>query len=254
MRIIHQIKAVLVSLGLLLFVLFPTCLLALPFGVYRRLKIVCPAWKIFAEGVLKYGCVAKIAVKEDHRSVHFQITPAYGLYIANHQSYIDIPLLMTVFQVPPIMKKQVLYIPIFGWLAWISGALPVSRGSASSRKRVFIDARKRILEKKVGIQYYPEGTRSKDSLPRPYEDIKRPLMVFAFKEKIPVIPVSIYGTRGVLSSKEFINPGRHIGVIVHKEMRPEDYASANEFCHEAWRRVRQGHDELKARIAPLNGN
>lgn len=43
------------------------------------------------------------------------------LYIANHQSYIDIPLIITKFQVPPIMKKEVLYIPIIGLVGWAMG-------------------------------------------------------------------------------------------------------------------------------------
>lgn len=155
---------------------------------------------------------------------------------------------------PPIMKKEVLYIPIFGWLGWVSGALPVSRSKVNSRKKVFDLAKHRVLNDHIGLQVYPEGTRSKNALPKPYDSLKRTLLVFAFNEKIPVIPTSIYGTRGVLSPMGAIQPGRHLGIIVHKEILPQDYKNSDEFCRAIWAKVTQGHDEMKTRLGPLNGN
>lgn len=254
MGLLIQIKAVFLGLFLLLFVLMPACLVAFPFPLERRLKIVHPAWDLFCRWLLRYACHAKVDIQEDYRSEPFRGIPPYGLYVANHQSYIDIPLLITMYQAPPIMKKEVLYIPIFGWLGWISGALPVSRSKVSSRKKVFDLAKNRILKHRIGLQVYPEGTRSKDSRPKSYDQIKRTLLVFAFNEKIPVIPTSIYGTRGLLSPKGFINPGRHLGIIVHKEILPQDYNNSDEFCRAIWSKVTEGHDEIKARLGPLNGN
>lgn len=236
------------------FVLFPVVFLSVPFPLRRRLKIICPVWQFCSRLLLRYGCSAHVDIEEDFRSQEFRKTPPYGLYISNHQSYIDIPLTFSIFQIPPIMKKEILFIPIFGWLAWISGALPVSRSSNNSRKKVFTQVRKRFREKKLGVQLYPEGTRSKDATPRQFQDIKRTLLVFAYNEKIPVIPASLYGTRGVLTKHGFIKPNRHIGIIVHKEIFPEDFQSADEFAKACWDKVCSGHDEIKRQLAPLNQN
>lgn len=238
----------------MVFVLFPTCFIAIPFSLRRRLLIICPVWQFCSRLLLRYGCQVKLDISEDNRSPEYQVLPAHGLYIANHQSYIDIPLIFTKYQVPPIMKKEVLYIPIFGWLAFVSGAMPVSRSSNNSRKKVFSDARKRIIDLKIGVQVYPEGTRSKNALPREFNDVKSTLIVFAFKEKIPVIPTSIYGTRGVLTKHGFIKPNRHVGIIVHKEIYPGNYETADEFSKACWGKVREGHDKIKAQLAPLNEN
>lgn len=213
-----------------------------------------PVWAFFGRSVVKLACHAKIAILEDHRGPQFRGTPCYGLYVANHQSYVDIPMMVTLFQAPPIMKKEVLNIPIFGWMAWISGALPVSRGKTSSRRKVFEKAKKRIMKERIGLQVYPEGTRSKDALPKPYSEIKRTLLVFAFNEKIPVVPVSIYGTRGVLSPKGLINPGRSVGMIVHQEIYPDSFATPEAFAEACWNKVREGHDRMKAQLGPLNEN
>lgn len=254
MRILIQIKAIFVGIFMLIFVLAPACLIAFPFKLERRLKIVCPVWRIFSLVLLKYACHTKIDVLEDHRSPEFRGVPSNGLYIANHQSFVDIPLITLAYQVPPIMKKEVLHIPIFGWMAWISGALPVSRGSSASRRKVFERAKHRILKEKIGLGVYPEGTRSKTSLPKPFHEIKKTLLVFAYNEKIPVIPTSVYGTRGVLTPKGMINPGRHLGLIVHKEIFPQEFSSAEAFAEACWNKVIQGHDEMRAKLHPLNEN
>lgn len=214
------------------------------------MKITYPMWGFMFRVILQHGLSAKIAIAEDNRSRELKTTPPYGLYIVNHQSYMDIPLLATMYQAPPIMKKEVLYIPIIGLLGWISGALPVSRTSADSRKKVFSVVRRRMKIEKCGIQVYPEGTRSKDSAPKDFSFIKKTLIVFAYNENIPVIPTSIYGTRGIISKNKLVHPGQQVGIIVHKELEPKDYASSDEFAKACWDKVREGYDQMKKTIGP----
>lgn len=252
MVLLIQIKAVFLSLLVLIFGLFPACFVALPFPLRRRLKIVHPAWDLGSRALLRFACHAHVDIREDFRSEEIRGIPPFGLYVCNHQSYIDIPLMFTIYQAPPIMKKEILFIPIFGWLAWISGGLPVSRSKVNSRKKVLDQAKDRIMNKRIGLQVYPEGTRSKDAHPKHYDNIKRTLLVFAFNEKIPVIPTSIYGTRGVLTRQGFIKTGRHIGIIVHKELLPQDYKNSDEFCRAVWGKVTEGYDQMKTRLGPLN--
>lgn len=254
MQILIQIKAIFLACFLLFFVLVPTCIIALPFKIGRRLKIVSPAWALFGNWMVRYACGAKIRIAEDHRSDACKGVPCFGLYVANHQSFVDIPLMCTMHQAPPIMKKEVLHIPIFGWMAWISGALPVSRSSIASRRKVFDKAKKRILKEKVGLQVYPEGTRSKDSFPKPFKEIKKTLLVFAFNEGIPVVPTSIYGTRGILSPSGRITTGKNVGIILHEEIYPQSFKSSDEFAEACWEKVIQGHDRLRSQLGPQTGN
>ncbi len=252
MRLLIQIKAIFLGPILLILVLTPVCLIAFPFSLERRLKLVSPVWEWLGKALMRFVLHTKIDIREDHRAPRFKGVPCKGLYVANHQSFIDIPLMVSVYQAPPIMKKEILNIPVFGWVAWISGALPVDRSSSVSRRKIFDKARKRILRDGIGLQVYPEGTRSKDSHPKAFEDIKKTLLVWAFNEKIPVIPTSLYGTRGVLSSQGMIKPGRHVGIIVHQEILPEHFQSADEFARICWEKVIQGHDQMKMQLGPLN--
>ncbi len=253
MIIFTQIKAVLISLFLFAFVLLPTCLVALFLPLKRRLLVVCPVWKVVCEIVLKWACAAKIDISEDHRSEELKKEKVpTSVYIANHQSYMDIPLLVTKFQLPPIMKKEVLYIPIIGIVGYASGSLIVSRGKNSSRRKVLIQTKNRLLKEKIGIQYYPEGTRSKLSHPKPESEIKKTLIYMAYDNNLPVVPVSMYGTRGILSRGGMIRTNRHLGVIVYKEFLPADYPDRETFAKACWHQVMVGHEHMRVRLHPLN--
>ncbi len=225
----------------------PPTLLVIPLPVRLRLKIVGPFWRLFALYSLKYGCWAQIH-SEDHREAHLKVWPPQGLYIANHQSFLDIPLVLTQFQVPPVMKKEILHIPLLGLMAWAIGALPVSRGKRNSRKKVFILARDRLVKERLAVQYYPEGTRSKLAVPKPYEALKVTLIQLAWEEKIPVIPVSLYGTKGVVTPTGRIQLGKKIGIMTHASVDPHQYPSASIFARACWAQVVKGHDQLKASL------
>lgn len=250
MFIFIQIKAlILVILALL--IVIPACLISIPFPLTTRMKIVGPVWEFLLRILVRHAFGMKVVIEEDHRSPELKKIPANGVYIANHQSYADIPLLTSMYQVPPIMKKEIMYIPFIGLLGWICGAIPLARNSPESRKKVFAETRRRLKEVGIGVQVYPEGTRSKDALPKEFSAIKKTLIVFAYNEKIPVIPTSIYGTRGVLTPKGKIIPGKKVGILVHKEMNPADYANADEFAGACWGKVCEGHDKLKYTITQL---
>jgi 1-acyl-sn-glycerol-3-phosphate acyltransferase len=173
-----------------------------------------------------------------------------GLYVANHQSFMDIPLMLSHVLIPPIMKKELLYIPVFGVCAYSAGSMIVDRKKGQSRRKVFKLAQYRLNSYHKNLQYYPEGTRQKgNNPPRPIDKIKKPLMVFAFKNNIPVNAVSMYGTTGVLSSIGLINYGHKVGKILHEPFYPADYENEDEFCNAIWNKVSDGYFELKERLS-----
>ena len=236
------------TIPLVFFVLVtPPTLLVIPFPLGIRLRVVGPFWRLFATYTIKFGCWAKLYV-EDHRQPELRTYPPSGLYIANHQSFLDIPMTLSQFQVPPIMKREVLYIPLLGILGWAAGSLVVSRGKRDSRKKVFVKARDRLVKDKFAVQYYPEGTRSRAGIPRQYSGLKVTLLQLAWEEKVPVIPVSIYGTHDVISNFGVIHVGKQVGIISHAALLPADYEDANSFARACWDQVLKGHSQLKASL------
>lgn len=229
----------------------PISLLALPFKWQTRRNITGRFWQAFGYFAL-YIVTCSRVYKEDRREKEVQAMGSPpGLYIANHQSFIDIPMILSSVQIPPIMKKEVLFIPLLGLCGYSSGAIIVDRKDPDSRKKVFQEAMSRLTEYDQSLQYYPEGTRQKeDKGPKEYSIIKKPLMQFAYSNNIKVYPISIFGTRKVLDEKSgLVNYGTKIGSIFHEAVNPKDFDNYEDFMKTAWAKVQDGYKELEDKLS-----
>lgn len=87
--------------------------------------------------------------------------PTTGALIASkHQSFLDSILLFSVLPAPRfIMKKQLAWIPLMGWMALQAGFIPVDRGKRGAAiKKMMADVEKgRATPGQLII--YPQGTR-----------------------------------------------------------------------------------------------
>lgn len=137
------------------------------------------------------------------------------LVISNHQSYFDIPLLMSALPFPKgfISKKEI-------------GSWPVVRIWMGKLKCVFMDRdnmRKsaeaivdgiNLLKDGHSMVIFPEGTRSKGG---PSHEFKAGSFKLATKSLATVLPVTINGTYKLreINEKRRIKPGS-INLIIHK--------------------------------------
>lgn len=233
--------------GFIYLVIFfiPLCFLMGLFKLNTKLSFIGPAWGLFCRVLIKFGLRSELNIIDRRDQLERSKTVVSSLYIANHQSLMDIPLVGTTIQVPPIMKKEVLYIPFFGLIGWLGGALIVDRSKGTSRKKIFLKARDRLLNDGVGLQFYPEGTRSKEGRPKKFEDIKKAILSFAYQENIPVYPISLYGTDQVLTRKGKIHFDKSLSAIFHAKLNPKDFENSNDFERACWNKVVTGFDELK---------
>ncbi len=248
MSILLQIFGSILALLAMIFVLLPLSLLCIPFKeIPTKVKIIAPGWWIFSK-VIFIGSCTKVHLDDRRKDKKYSM-PA-GLYIINHQSIFDIPLSLMSFIIPPIMKKQVLHIPIFGLIAKACAAIPVDRKDPNSRKKVLIEALRR-LGNGISLLIYPEGSRSKSDFPKAYEDIKKPIINHCYNKNIQVVPVSIYGTR-YLIKKGKLAPFKNVAIITHEEVFPKDFNSEEEFSRHVWSKVCEGHKELYDKYHLLN--
>lgn len=104
------------------------------------------------------ACCRWMNVETEVKGTPFTAEPC--LYVANHVSYLDIPLLMSLVSVTYIAKKEVSSWPIFGQCATAAGTVYVDRKSARSRSKVAQVIPDGILKEKKSIGLFPEGTSS----------------------------------------------------------------------------------------------
>jgi 1-acyl-sn-glycerol-3-phosphate acyltransferase len=249
MNLFIQIFGSILVIANMAIIQLPVCLIFWSVrDIKTRVKLIGWSWKLFSKAVM-LGSFSRVYCEDNRKNRTYSMPN--GLYVANHQSFMDIPLTLHKFLLPPIMKKEVLRLPLFGILAGTTGAIPVDRKDPDSRKKVLLESQKRIL-KGTGVQIYPEATRSKTDFPKSYDQIKTTLIDFCFEHKVPVTACSLYGTRHVLTKSGKLKPFKHLGIILHPEFYPEDFESKEQFSKTIWECIVNGHKKMYDRFEPLN--
>jgi 1-acyl-sn-glycerol-3-phosphate acyltransferase len=129
------------------------------------------------------------------------------VFLANHQSMFDIPLVLATVpvQLRFAAKKSLFRIPVFGWAIRAGGFIPVDRSDRKQAPRTFAAAGERLAQG-TSVLLFPEGTRSLDGCIGPFE---RGGFLLAVKTGQPIVPVGIRGTIDVQRRGSFaIRPGR----------------------------------------------
>ena len=118
--------------------------------------------------------------------------------MANHQSALDIPLLMGVLPAEwrtVFWAKQSLFrIPVLGWAMRMLGHMPIDRIDRSTAGRMVSSTVERVSEQR-SVLVFPEETYSTDGVLLPFQ---RGGFVLALKTGLPVLPVAAVGTREAL--------------------------------------------------------
>ena len=82
------------------------------------------------------------------------------VYVANHQSYVDYPIMGNVFPSSAVvMARQVGDLPLLGWLFRDTGNIVVDRDVPMRAAAALDDAERAIRERDVSVWIFPEGTR-----------------------------------------------------------------------------------------------
>jgi len=137
------------------------------------------------------------------------------LLVANHSSYIDIPILMWTlpFDARYIGKAELGKIPAFGYM-FRKLHIPVNRSSKIDSYRAFKKASE-FLEQGKSVVIFPEGTIP--DTPNQLGEFKNGIFALAVKHKVPVLPVSIIGSRYAFEDPTIFRAmPKKIQVIVHE--------------------------------------
>lgn len=110
-----------------------------------------------------------------------------AIIAAKHMSILEIAVLSKI--VPNaffIIKRELLWLPIYGWAFWRMGLQPVNRARGATNMQKLTNAvAEKILDGKILI-IFPEGTRVKPGKRVP---LKRGLLFLAHQLKLPILPV-----------------------------------------------------------------
>lgn len=87
-----------------------------------------------------------------------------------------------------ILKKELVYMPFFGWAQYFYGMIPVNRkGGAAAMKHMLTEVKKRTDTGRP-VVIFPEGTRCRPGTTKGY---KSGIFFLAENLKLPVVPVAV---------------------------------------------------------------
>jgi 1-acyl-sn-glycerol-3-phosphate acyltransferase len=146
-------------------------------------------------GVVRAWARCNLALLRGVVGIHCEVRgreriPAGGLLVAcKHQSTWETFALFLVFDDPCfILKRELMFIPLFGWLAAKARMIPVNRGARSAAMRAMNAAGRRELAKGREIIIFPEGTRR----PPGAEPAYKYGVAYLYSEMdVPCLPVAL---------------------------------------------------------------
>ena len=144
------------------------------------------------------------------------------VFMVNHQSNFDIPVLvqsLTGFQLRWIAKKELLWIPLFGWAMWAAKHITVDRGGRSNALGILKKAKQQMAGG-ISVVVFPEGTRSTDGRLLPF---KRGGFLLAIKTGTPIVPVTINGSGKLFPKGDWRIRRGKIEVTVGEPIFMENY-------------------------------
>lgn len=192
------------------------------------------------------GCRVRVVGRE------FMAAPGAKIYVGNHTSYFDVLALMLGLGVAYrfVAKMEVARMPFIGTFLDRMGHLRFDRASADSRLHQ-AEQMEELLRKGDSIFVFPEGTFTKD-------DGLRPFQLGAFKAAVatgvPLLPVSLQGTRDFLRDGTFLPRPQDITITLSAPIFPRAPGEHSDLEEAAdWHEIVRLRDATRRAIAAHTG-
>jgi 1-acyl-sn-glycerol-3-phosphate acyltransferase len=135
------------------------------------------------------------------------------LFVSNHQSNFDIPLLLSAIDIPKgfIAKKELAKWPLIStWMKYIN-CIFMDRDNLRKSAESIVEGIN-LLKSGHSMVIFPEGTRSKG---KTVDEFKGGSFKLATKSKCPIIPLTINGTYKLMEDNNNKVKGADIELVIH---------------------------------------
>jgi 1-acyl-sn-glycerol-3-phosphate acyltransferase len=161
------------------------------------------------------------------------------VFVSNHQSIYDTPILFwsLPYQLRIIAKESLGNFPFLGWHLRRTGHMLVDR-RRPDRTKIFGWA-SRLTSNGLSLMVYPEGTRSRDGRVGRF---KGGSFYLALQAGLPVVPISVVGSRHVMLKGRLTTYPGNVKLVVHDPIDTGGMADAD---------AREFAERVRRIIAPI---
>ncbi len=202
LRFLFSIYSVVV-LVLLMFLVLPFVVVASFFDKIRGGNLIYRLCVFWANA---WMTLSFIFIKRIY-DAHFDDEKKY-IILANHISYLDIPMLLRVSRKPlrPLGKIETSKVPIFGFI-YKKAIVAVDRSDVQHRVRS-MKALRMVLNNGISIFVFPEGTFNETG--KPLKSFYNGAFRLAIETQTPILPVLFLDTNQRMPHTSIfsLNPGR----------------------------------------------
>lgn len=152
------------------------------------------------------------------------------IFMMNHISNLDPPILLPLIpgRTAILVKSELMKIPLLGTGMRMGNFVPVERDRKRESAMASIQQASKVIASGVHITVFPEGTRSRDGKMLSFK--KGPFFL-AEQTGAPIIPISIYGTEGMMRKGSLKVIPADAYVHFHPPVRAQDYSSREELMN-----------------------
>ncbi len=165
--------------------------------------------------------------------------------VANHESQYDIFVIYGWLPVDFrwVMKMELRKVPILGYYCYKAGHIYIDRSNHQAAIET-INAAKAKIKDGTSVVFFPEGTRNTGQI----LDFKKGAFKFALDLGLPILPVTIIGTRKILPTNTIgLFPG-NATMVIHKPIDIAGYSESNigELMDRTKKVIQQGLDDYSS--------
>ena len=134
--------------------------------------------------------------------------------MSNHQSAVDIAAIVVTLPVSFrfVAKRELTWIPLFGWAIWLGGHVIIDRGRRERAVASLRRAGERIRQG-TNVIIFPEGTRSETGELR---EFKSGGFHLALEAQVPILPVTVSGSRRLTPKRSLRVESGRVKVVYGK--------------------------------------